>query len=295
LYAPDGLASPSPRIKSEEAHVLTVHLKRPGIVKNWGMWTGGKFQPVTFWDEGGIDIVDLRSDPIVLRDSAFETVHVYIPHETITSYRAEGDSTEGFEFRAQTGTRDDIILSWVKSLLPFFGNQHLLPILAMNEMVALFLRYVTSTYNTAPKRIDSPAGGLAVWQMSRASQVIHARLTEDLSLGELAGECGLSPSHFARAFKRSFGVPAHQYLIKQRVERARKLLLHSDLSLLSIALDCGFTDQSAFNRSFRSVIGSSPGAWQRQQRSVPVGMSDAQLREPQAHTFMAGQGSPGTC
>ena len=57
LKAPSGLDGPSGRIKSEPAHILTVHLNRPGLVKGWGMWTGGRFRPATFWDIGGIDIV----------------------------------------------------------------------------------------------------------------------------------------------------------------------------------------------------------------------------------------------
>lgn len=84
------------------------------MVKNWGMWANGTFRPVTFWDQGGNDIVDLRSDPIVLRGSEFETVHVYIPHETLASYSAEEGTTEQNNFVIQTGARDDIMLSWVK-------------------------------------------------------------------------------------------------------------------------------------------------------------------------------------
>ena len=270
LQAPNGIDGPSSRIKSEAAHILTVHLKRPGLVKGWGMWTEGRFRPVSFWDLGGIDIVDLRTDPIALRGSSFETVHVYIPHETLSAHLAESGCGELPVFQADAGKRDELILGWVKTLLPFFGNQYLLPALAMNEMVTLLLGYLTRTFASSEAGSVSSMGGLALWQKRRASQMIHAHLNDDVSLTDLATECGLSPSHFARAFKRSFGIPAHQYLIQQRVEMARNLLLHSDESLLSIALQCGFTDQSAFNRTFRSLIGAAPGAWQRQQRAIPI-------------------------
>jgi AraC family transcriptional regulator len=270
LKAPNGLDGPSARIKSEPAHILTVHLKRPGLVKGWGMWTEGRFRPTTFWDIGGIDIVDLRADPIVLRQSEFETLQVYIPHETLYAHVSESGCAEMPEFQAQAGVKDELLLRWVRTFLPFLGEQYRLPAMAMNEMVTLLLGYLVKTFATSAAGQGNSLGGLALWQKRRASQMIHAHLNGDLTLTDLAAECGLSPGHFARAFKRSFGIPAHQYLIQQRVKMARTLLLHSDQSLLSIALECGFTDQSAFNRTFRSMIGAAPGAWQRQQRSLPI-------------------------
>ena len=287
LSAPQGLVGPSKRIKSEPAHILTVHLRRPGLVKGWGMWTEGHFRPVTFWDQGGIDIVDLRADPIVLRSSAFETVQVYIPHQSLSAHMEETGCAEVPAFEVQAGTRDELILRWVKTLIPFLGNQYVLPALAMNEMVTLLLGYIVKTYGGAARAESASMGGLALWQKRRASQMIHSRLNDDLTLTELATECGLSPSHFARAFKRTFGIPAHQYLIQQRVEMARSLLLHSDQSLLSIALECGFTDQSAFNRTFRSLIGAPPGVWQRQQRSLPVQMAVANTTSRVSQTLIS--------
>jgi AraC family transcriptional regulator len=270
LRAPDGLAGPTKRVMSEQAHILTVHLQRPGLVKGWGNWTEGRFRPISFWDLGGIDIFDLRADPIVLRGSAFDTLHVYIPFKTLESYAEE--SGMGFVpmLHTEPGNKDEVILRWAKTLLPFFGDQYLLPTLVMDELVLMFCSYLARAYGTSERIEASSTGGLAFWQKSRASRMIHEHLNGELTLTDLASECGLSPSHFARAFKRSFGIPAHQYLIQQRVEMAKNLLLHSDLPLLSIALECGFGDQSAFNRSFRSLVGTSPGMWQRDQRSMPV-------------------------
>src|SRR5208282_4800806 len=70
-------------------------------------------------------------------------------------------------------------------------------------------------------------------------------------------------------FKRSFGVPVRRYLLYKRVEAAKALLLHSNGSLLTIALEVGFTDQPAFNRSFRKIVGTSPGRWRRANAPMP--------------------------
>jgi transcriptional regulator GlxA family with amidase domain len=105
-------------------------------------------------------------------------------------------------------------------------------------------------------------GGLATWQERRAKEIMQARLSSELTIAQVAQECRLTPSHFARAFRRSTGVAPHRYLMQLRVDEAKRLL-QSRLPLADIALICGFGDQSHFTRVFGQVTGGSPGAWRR--------------------------------
>ncbi len=86
---------------------------------------------------------------------------------------------------------------------------------------------------------------------------------EEISLVRLANECKLSLSHFARAFKQSAGQPTHRWLLQQRLDKAKELLLNSSLPLADIALACGFSEQSHFTRVFNKKVGTTPGAWRR--------------------------------
>lgn len=119
----------------------------------------------------------------------------------------------------------------------------------------------------APRRVAPVKGGLAPWQLRRIETLINDRLAEDLSLAELAEIVDLSKSHFARAFRRSAGMPPHQYQLSARVERAKQLLRRGDLPLTEIGLACGFREQSQFIRAFHRLVGVSPGVWQRLQRA----------------------------
>lgn len=74
----------------------------------------------------------------------------------------------------------------------------------------------------------------------------------------------ISVRHFARAFKETMGTSPHRYLLKRRVETAHELLLNPRLSLLEIALACGFADQSHFTRVFTAAMDISPGALRRE-------------------------------
>ena len=118
-------------------------------------------------------------------------------------------------------------------------------------------------------RIESklPQGGLAPWQLRRAKEILNANIVGYISIAHLAAECGLSTCHFARSFRHSTGISPHRWLMHRRVERATELLKQSRLSIIDIALSCGFADQSHLTRVFTSVHGSAPGRWRRAAKS----------------------------
>ena len=101
------------------------------------------------------------------------------------------------------------------------------------ETLTLALLIDLLRHQDAPRHIASIKGGLAAWQLRRVEEMVHDRLAEDLSLAELARVADLSKSHFARAFRRSTGLPPHQYQLTARIERAKHLLRRSDLTLTS--------------------------------------------------------------
>jgi AraC family transcriptional regulator len=106
-------------------------------------------------------------------------------------------------------------------------------------------------------------GGLAAWQVRRARDFIEEHVTEQISLSELARLTRLSPIHFCRAFKRSVGLPPHQYQLRRRIERSKTLLADPTHSVTSIALECGFSLPGSFATAFRKATGVTPSAFRR--------------------------------
>ena len=130
--------------------------------------------------------------------------------------------------------------------------------------------YLRQAHNIVSLPPPAVRGGLAPWQLRQAKQILISRLDEPISLAELARACKLSPGHFARAFRQTTGQPPHRWLMVQRIEKAKQLLVDSTLSLAQIAQKCGFADQSHFTRIFAQLVQSSPGQWRRHRRRGPV-------------------------
>lgn len=113
------------------------------------------------------------------------------------------------------------------------------------------------------ERQRNSAGGLAPWQINRVKNYIEERISNPIALDELAQEAKLSTSYFSAAFKVTFGISPHNYVVERRVEFAKHRMLNSDAPLCEIALDCGLADQAHLSRIFRRVTGTTPSAWRR--------------------------------
>jgi AraC family transcriptional regulator len=101
-------------------------------------------------------------------------------------------------------------------------------------------------------------GGLAPWAERRCLELMRARLSEDISLDELAAEAQLSPFHFARMFKQSLGVPPRVYLTRLRLEKACELLEMTDRPVTEIAHDVGYSSNQVLARVFLKHRRMSP-------------------------------------
>src|SRR6202047_821896 len=107
-----------------------------------------------------------------------------------------------------------------------------------------------------PVRISR--GGLGPARVRRITDLVHARLEDELGLDELAQSVGLSTAHFARMFRKSTGETPHQFVLRQRLERAKSMLRAPDARILDVAGACGFKTQQLFAQVFRDVCGVSP-------------------------------------
>jgi AraC-like DNA-binding protein len=109
---------------------------------------------------------------------------------------------------------------------------------------------------------DPDQGRVVAGLAAVARQLLDARLLEPVPLADLARACDETPLRVLRAFRAAYGLPPHRYQLQRRVQLAQGRL-QAGVELAALAADLGFADQSHFTRVFKSVVGVTPGAYQR--------------------------------
>lgn len=256
-----GLSGPFP---AEDAYLVVVHAI---AVRHQEWWLGGQLVSAGSARPGDMYFCDLQRSPMVCMDDPFRLLAFYLPRAAIKEVGEElgRGSTTDFMHDPGKSFNDPIIANLGQSLAPFLSTMAGVNQLCVDHILLALRSHLAVTYGGLRMPATSNRGGLAPWQRRRAQDMLHAHLTEGITLDRLAQACSLSPSAFLRAFRKSTGLPPHQWLLARRVDRAAALMRQGELPLSEVALSSGFSDQSHFTRVFSQRMGVSPGAWRRAQ------------------------------
>jgi len=130
--------------------------------------------------------------------------------------------------------------------------------LYVESLTQVLVIHLLRHYSAFTQTITSQNRSLTHTQLQQAIDYIYAHLDRDLSLVELAEVINISPTYFASLFKQAMGISPHQYVIQQRVERAKVMLSKTDLAIADIALQVGFSSQSHLTQQFKRFTGMTP-------------------------------------
>ncbi|WP_019503149.1 AraC family transcriptional regulator [Pseudanabaena sp. PCC 6802] len=133
-----------------------------------------------------------------------------------------------------------------------------------DSMATALSAHLLRHYSTRNHRFREYDDGMPKQKLRQAIEYIQRHLGEDISLSEIAYELNISQYYFCRLFKQSTGVSPHQYLIRQRVERAKQLLKQPERTITAVAMECGFANQSHFAKCFRACTGMNPNQFRKQ-------------------------------
>ncbi|HWG11227.1 MAG TPA: AraC family transcriptional regulator [Rhodanobacteraceae bacterium] len=254
-----GMTSP---IAREDAWLIALQM-RP--CEKHELWSDNRPAAVTPIVGGETMIYDLRRDPVAHIDSAFHSLHFYVPKSALDWIADDFGAPRIDELDCTVGRRidDPVVRSLAGAMLPALSHPEAVNAAFAEHVLIAIAAHVAGTYGHMRLARRVVRGGLAAWQERRAKEMLTANLAADVSLSDLALECGLSVSHFARAFRQATGLPPHRWLLRHRIERSQELLRDRSRSLSEVALACGFADQSHFTRVFSGATGVSPGMWRR--------------------------------
>jgi AraC family transcriptional regulator len=130
--------------------------------------------------------------------------------------------------------------------------------LFVDHLKTTLVMHLLRRYGVRKVQIATYSNGLSRYKLNQVIDYITSHLDQNLELEKLAQQVGMSQFYFSRLFKQSLGTTPHQYVIQQRVERAKQLIQNGQLSLAEIALECGFANQAHLNRHFKRLVGVTP-------------------------------------
>ena len=168
------------------------------------------------------------------------------------------------ELSTKSKTRDSFLEQIAMSLLSELKTGGLAGKLYVDSMINVLAIHLLRNYCYTNKQLSKPSGALSKRKLQQAIDYIQAHLDEEIRLENIARNVEIDSSYFCQLFKNSMGVSPYNYVIQQRIERAKQLLSKSNLSITHVALECGFADSSHFAKHFRKTAGMSATKYRRQ-------------------------------
>jgi AraC family transcriptional regulator len=168
---------------------------------------------------------------------------------------------EQVQFIPEFRTRDSQIEAMGMMLLAELQQENLGGRLYIDSLTNVLAVRLLRQYSAFQPHLSMYEGGLPARQLVIVLDYINEYLDRDIRLADLAQLVGMSQFHFSYLFKRSLGKPPYQYLLQQRIERAKQLLKQTDISIVNIAFTCGFSSHSHLSKQFRQLTGVTPKAF----------------------------------
>ena len=177
--------------------------------------------------------------------------------------RAAADSgfAGGFEFAEVYKQSDPLIQHLGLTLLAEADSETPSGRLFSDSLIQTLTLHLLTNYGTSKPVTQRRSGGLSGYKLRRVKDFIRENLDADLGLADISAVAELSQFHFARAFRKSTGLTPQQFLMQQRIERAKELLSKDDLPIVEISLRTGFKNQSHFTSLFRKFTNLTPKGW----------------------------------
>jgi AraC-like DNA-binding protein len=250
-----------PNLPRDDGYVMAIKL-RP--LHNYDLFLQGRHAYRAPIEQGGMCLMHLELEVELDLRAPFDILQFHFLHRSLMQ-SAGGDNPVPIATLRfpPMGTLDPVVNQLSASLLPAIEHPARASPLFVSHVTMALSAHLIHAYGDQRPVVAPARGGLSRWQERLAKDMLAGHLNGSLSMAALARECGLSPSHFAAAFKKSTGASPTAWLAEQRVHKARGLLSNTVLSLSEIALASGYADQAHFTHCFTRLMGMPPGAWRR--------------------------------
>jgi AraC family transcriptional regulator len=198
-------------------------------------------------------------------EQSVDTLHLYIRSEVVDEVATlmGYDSEKTRSLVPRLGESDALLEQLVLEVRHAAGHAVADTLYVEQLALAIAARLIRHNHWRAPIAESAARRGLSSPQMRRIEDYIEATLSEVILISRLSAESGLSVSHFVRQFRLATGISPHQFVLRRRVARARRMLTETDEPIAQIALACGFSHQEHLTNIFKRQVGVTPAGIRR--------------------------------
>ena len=245
---------------ASDKHIVTMCVKRPSrfeIRDGLDRWASYTKQP------GSLSLIPAGARPTVHAETTFDLVVCALDSALVSGLDSELQRRPEGELRLKANVQDPAAQQLMTLLVADANEGHTPERLYTEHLAqALAVRMLFFGRGTKPPSNNGRTYGLPKHVLRRVIERMRS-FGSDQSLQALAKESGYSRVHFVRMFKAATGSSPHKYLLNLKLERVRELLKNPSMSLIDIALDCGFSSHSHMSRLFHKFVGVTPSAYRR--------------------------------
>ena len=220
----------------------------------------GQFQDLQY-NTGDVFVVPAGATHRAYWKQESEGVMLALEPEILAGAAIDSVNSDRPEIIPQFASTDLRLLQIARWLLIELREKQIGSSLYVESLTTMLKVHLLRNYCAIEHNIPNYRGGLAQHKLKKAIALINENLDRDLKLTEMANLAAMSPYHFARMFKQSTGLTPYQYLVKQRLTKAKELLRHSQIAIADIGYEVGYKNPSHFAKVFRRHTKISPKAY----------------------------------
>ncbi|MBR0709743.1 AraC family transcriptional regulator [Bradyrhizobium liaoningense] len=211
----------------------------------------------------------IREDFIRVESQMQECLHLFLPGQPFddTMLRDLDIDPSGMSIRYEAIDQDMFIEHVATRILAELEQETSTGRLLVESLGRALSAHLVHSYAATSVRLKQSQAvqkPLDARRLSRVTDFIDASVERDFTVKDLASVACMSPAHFSRSFKAATGAAPHEYVSRQRLDLAKRLLSTSDRPLVDIAYAAGFSSQANFNRAFRKAVGTTPSLYRAQ-------------------------------
>jgi AraC family transcriptional regulator len=264
--------SPSPQVHraeiSDEYHTIGICMVRSQL----RLTVSGNFIYEGAVEAGSIQLCSPGQSIELQTNGVYDWIHVHVGKSVLQCCQAmlqpcarsgSLDTVQEMLFR------DLVVVDLINGLVKMSSAYSPISLLCAESIILAIVTRVLAKHPQGASSESAPrVNALIAWRLKRVKQFVADHLGGPIALADMGQAAGLTRMHFARQFRAATGLRPHEYVLQQRIQRAKELLLSSDMKLLDIALAVGFQTQAHFTTVFRRIALGTPHQWRCRERAL---------------------------